>query len=180
MLPTGKGDAQSHLLTCPCAHACCQFLISHWTERSCQVSQLQRFLTSCASRSPPAIAPELSYRLRCVFQDEVAEYEREWKRIWWILSTICVTVLWSQRNRVVHQGSHVTIESSVAAFQATGLRQLRALAKRTMNSADHDTRNASINLSGFFPANPKRGTSIRGEPRTATGTLLGSSADQLA
>ncbi|EGZ26842.1 hypothetical protein PHYSODRAFT_417886, partial [Phytophthora sojae] len=43
---------------------------------------------------------------------------------------VCITVLRLQRNRVVHQGNQVTTESSAAAFQAAGLRQLRALAKR--------------------------------------------------
>lgn len=71
-----------------------------------------------------------SRQVMCVFQDEATEYKREWKRMWWILRTVCMTVSWLQSNRVVHQGSKATIESSVAAFQAAGLRQLRALAKR--------------------------------------------------
>ncbi|EGZ08287.1 hypothetical protein PHYSODRAFT_527327 [Phytophthora sojae] len=50
--------------------------------------------------------------------------------MWRILCTICVTSLWIQRNRVVHQGGRVSQESSVREFRQAAGRHLRALAKR--------------------------------------------------
>ncbi|EGZ19827.1 hypothetical protein PHYSODRAFT_496952, partial [Phytophthora sojae] len=84
----------------------------------------------CASRVSPPFTTDLRRRFSSAFLDQTDDYAREWKRIWWVMSTVCMTVLWTQRKQVVHNGGQVTIASSVAAFQQAGLRQLRALARR--------------------------------------------------
>ncbi|EGZ27402.1 hypothetical protein PHYSODRAFT_476982, partial [Phytophthora sojae] len=115
---------------CPCAQACWQALVLHWTGQTWQRRELRQFLWNCMSRSPPKLSSAVRARLRSAFADEVAAYEVEWNRIWWILSSICITVLWKQRNRVAHQGEQVTQHGSQQEFLKIGLQQLRALALR--------------------------------------------------
>uniref|UniRef100_M4BZS2 RxLR effector candidate protein n=1 Tax=Hyaloperonospora arabidopsidis (strain Emoy2) TaxID=559515 RepID=M4BZS2_HYAAE len=44
--------------------------------------------------------------------------------------SICITTLWVQRNRVVHEHKAVTLERCVQEFKLQSLRQLLALAAR--------------------------------------------------
>ncbi|EGZ23949.1 hypothetical protein PHYSODRAFT_413469, partial [Phytophthora sojae] len=57
----------------------------------------------------------------------------------------------------VHQGSKITIESSVAAFQAAGLHQLRALAKRERRNPRTIVQGTRLLLClGLFQQDPKK------------------------
>ena len=53
-------------------------------------------------------------------------YAVVWNRIWHILSSVCITSLWIQRNRVTFEQADVSIAGSVHEFWETGMRQLRA------------------------------------------------------
>ena len=62
--------------------------------------------------------------------DEVTAYTAVWTRIWHIVSSVCITSMWMQRNRVTYQQENVTIVDSVHEFWESDMRQLRAVAKR--------------------------------------------------
>ena len=79
-----------------------------------------------AARAPPCVAPHPIMQLllqcgdsrrilfqpalqvvidfvRVAFGDTVEAYIVQWKRIWWILCSVCISTLWIQLNRVVHE-----------------------------------------------------------------------------
>ncbi|OWZ23492.1 RxLR effector protein [Phytophthora megakarya] len=50
------------------------------------------------------------------------EYQTQWKRIWSILCSVCITILWMQRNRVVHQAGPMQLKEGATsqALQCIG------------------------------------------------------------
>ena len=48
--------------------------------------------------------------------DKVFAYTAVWTRIWHILSSVCITRLWMQRNRVTFQQEGMTIAGSMYEF----------------------------------------------------------------
>lgn len=121
---------------CPCAKACWQQLIQHWTGEQWEQNRIQRFQNNCASTKAPEISTVITQRLKIIFPDEEDEFTAQWKRMWSIMCNICTTCLWMQRNRVVFQHAEVTIASSVQEFWTTGIRQLKAIAKRERRRPD--------------------------------------------
>ncbi|OWZ18032.1 RxLR effector protein [Phytophthora megakarya] len=111
---------------CPCAQACWRFMVSHWTGQQCS---LKVFKTLCLEIPAPD-ARMLRLRFQCIFMDDTDACEKEWKRIRWVLSTICVTTSWIQRNRVVHQRRELSLGGCVEEFRTNELWHLNALAKR--------------------------------------------------
>ena len=83
-----------------------------------------------ANRQAPAISPRLRQRLLKRFTEDAAAGVRVWKRIWFLMSTMCLTHLWQERNDAVFRGVLTTTSQSVTHFWESGLRQLLALAKR--------------------------------------------------
>ena len=41
--------------------------------------------------------------IKQVFPDHADIVGQAWKRIWWIACSVCVTTLWTQRNRNIHK-----------------------------------------------------------------------------
>eukprot|EP00644_Phytophthora_capsici_P003090 jgi/Phyca11/541570/estExt2_Genewise1Plus.C_PHYCAscaffold_70273 len=127
----GQKETLEHILwDCPCAQACWQKLVCHWTGEQWTLQQLDHFQRACASRKAPALSKVVKANLGRDHPDEEPQYEKEWKRMWRIMCSICVTSLWIQRNRVVFQQEDVTIDSSAMEFWSTSQQQLRAIAKR--------------------------------------------------
>ena len=127
----GVKETLEHIFwACPCAQSCWQKLICHWTGECWELKQLLDFRFNCASRSAPTLSKVVEDRLRRDHPDEDMEYAKVWRRLWRLLSSICVTTLWIQRNRVVFKREAVTLAESVDEFWQTGMRQLRAVAKR--------------------------------------------------
>uniref|UniRef100_A0AAV1UHM7 Secreted protein n=1 Tax=Peronospora matthiolae TaxID=2874970 RepID=A0AAV1UHM7_9STRA len=50
--------------------------------------------------------------------------------MWWVFCSICITTLWVQRNRVVHEGHSVTLAGCIHECTVLSFRQLHALALR--------------------------------------------------
>ena len=92
-------------------------------------------LGNCANRQAPAI-PVLQWSRSLVrFHDDAAAGELVWRRIWFLMSSICITHLWSERNDAVFRGVQSTTAQSVVRFWTTGVRQLTALAMREHRGA---------------------------------------------
>ena len=114
--------------------------------------KLKNFLANCANTRAPRLSTMVQDQLERGHPDEVTAYTAVWTRIWHILSSVCITRLWMrlirrschfqncmpaaratlalQRNRVTFQQEDVTIAGSVHEFWESGIRQLRAVAKR--------------------------------------------------
>jgi hypothetical protein len=88
----------------------------------------------------------MARRIKEYTPDNVKEMETEWKRMWRILASVCITSLWIQRNRVVFHQEEITADRSAQEFWATGLRQLRALSKRERRSSDRQIQGARLHL----------------------------------
>jgi hypothetical protein len=127
----GRKETIEHIFwECPCARACWEQLIVHWTGEQRQQNQLDSFRQKCASRTAPALSATMKTKLWKMNPDELKEYTKKWQRLWRILSSICITTLWMQRNRVVFQQDSITEEGSKNEFWAMAGRQIRAIAKR--------------------------------------------------
>ncbi|ETO83070.1 hypothetical protein F444_02847 [Phytophthora nicotianae P1976] len=96
---------------CPCAQASWQKLISHWTGEQWSLQTTERFQEACASRKAPALSRFIKAQLGRDHPDEETQYVKEWKRMWRIMCSICMTSLWIQRNRVVFQQEEITIDN---------------------------------------------------------------------
>ena len=111
----GIKETVDHIFwTCPCAQACWQKLICHWTRERWELGSLQGFLANC--RQAPGLSTVVREQLNRAYPDEAAAYIAVWQRLWNILCSICIARLWLQRNRVVFQQVTLTIEGSVQEF----------------------------------------------------------------
>lgn len=90
----------------------------------------------CATRQAPAIPSRQRHRLFLRFQDDIEAAVEGWKRIWFLMCTICLTHLWNERNEAVFRREQSTVTTSVARFWSQGIRQLTALAKRDHRGTD--------------------------------------------
>ena len=131
--------------TCSCAQACWQKVICHWTSERWYLGHLQGFVQYSASKQPVALSKVVVDRIEREHPDEEHAYATVWARLWRILSSVCITSLWIQRNQVTFQRGSVTIEGSVKDFWQTGLRQLR-VAKREYRRVDTKIQGARLLL----------------------------------
>ena len=99
-----------------------------------------------SSRHASGLSAVVKNRLLKDRPDEDQEYARLWVRIWRILSSVCNTRIWIQRNRVTFHHETVTLDGSVNEFWASGMRQLRAVAKREYRMTDTQIRGARLLL----------------------------------
>jgi hypothetical protein len=139
----GRKETIEHIFwECSCARATWQLVIAQWTE------DVGRHLQAhCASRRSPPLSASTRKRIQRIHPDEEQQYVAEWKRIWRILASVCLTSLWIQRNRVVFQHDEVTKESSAEESWATAIRQLHALAKRERSKPDKQEQGIRLLLS---------------------------------
>jgi hypothetical protein len=116
-------------------------------EETCSEKQLVAVQKNCANRQAPQLSGKTQRRLMEDYPDTEDKLVQQWKRIWHIMRSVCVTVLWMQRNRVIFQHEDITLEQSIQEYWATGIRQVHALGKRNA-----DTRKKSNNGPGFYYA----------------------------
>ena len=79
---------------------------------------------------PPPLSRTMIQRLQIASGDTVEAYIVQWKRIWWILCSVCISILSIQHYSVVHDQLQLSLQGSVRKVCANGLRQLRALSAR--------------------------------------------------
>ncbi|TDH68627.1 uncharacterized protein CCR75_003565 [Bremia lactucae] len=113
-----------------CGHGCWQAVLTLWFKFDVRLDDVIQYAGYCMARTPPPLSRTLFQRLQQAFGNTVAEYIVQWKRIWWILCSVCISTLWIQRNRVVHERQQLSLLGSVQEFFSNGLRQLRALSAR--------------------------------------------------
>jgi hypothetical protein len=146
----GSKETLEHIFwDCRCAQACWGLLITQWTEETVAVGETAErstFRNNCASRKAPPLSATTKKRIQETHPDEVKQYQEEWKRLWRILTSICLTSLWTQRNRVIFQQEEVTAESSAQEYWTTAMRQLRAVAKRERSKPDKQIQGIRLSL----------------------------------
>ncbi|KAF1774289.1 hypothetical protein GQ600_23020 [Phytophthora cactorum] len=121
-------ETQDHIFWgCPCAQASWTLLLSLWMGNVLTPTDLKHYQVYCASRKAPLLSRTVKTRLQNEFDEEAPVFEHGWKRIWWIMATACITVLWMQRNRVVHHGEEVTVDSTTLGLPALAKRERRHL-----------------------------------------------------
>ncbi|TDH68626.1 uncharacterized protein CCR75_003562 [Bremia lactucae] len=86
-----------------CGHGCWQAVLTLWFKFDVRLDDVIQYAGYCMARTPPPLSRTLFQRLQQAFGNTVAEYIVQWKRIWWILCSVCISTLWIQRNRVVHE-----------------------------------------------------------------------------
>ena len=64
------------------------------------------------------------------FQDNHRAAEEEFRRIWFVLTSIFQVHLWVERNAEVFRGNISSPGGSALAFWKSGIRQLKAIALR--------------------------------------------------
>ncbi|EEY60956.1 uncharacterized protein PITG_01197 [Phytophthora infestans T30-4] len=143
----GRKETMEHIFwECSCAQACWVKLIQQWTGEAWEPQNIESFQLSCANRKAPPVTPSLVEKMQKTYPDDIKHIILEWKRIWHILCTICLTSLWTQRNRVVFQQAQVTEDSSATEFWGTAMRQLRALGKRECRQPETQLRGTHLLL----------------------------------
>ena len=76
-------------------------------------------LANNASRRAPGLFKMVQEQLIRHHLDKKAAYAAGWERLWYVISSIGITNLWIQCNRV----TFLTITSSVKEFWITSMRQ---------------------------------------------------------
>ena len=143
----GIKETMEHVFwTCPCAQACRQKLICHWTGECWELTPLHHFIANCASRHAPELSQVVKDRMRRDHPGEEDEYRRVWERMWHVLSSVALTSQWNQRNRATFLQEAVSLECCVSEFWNTGLRQFRAVAKRKYRQTDNKVQGARLLL----------------------------------
>ena len=59
-----------------------------------------------------------------------------WNGIRFLMSSICLTRLWIERNDAVFKGERTSVPQSISRYWEVGIRQLTALAKREHRGVD--------------------------------------------
>ena len=92
----GEVETLAHLFwDCPYAVAFWNKLVEQWTGERASRHQTDCFFSACASRRVGSVPAHRKTLLEGRFQDDWEEAERMWKRIWYVLATICQTKLWA-------------------------------------------------------------------------------------
>ena len=112
------------------AQGCWQAVLTSWLGYDVRPDDVSHYAGHCMARQPPPLSRPMMQRLRVAFGDTMEAYIVQWKRIWWILCSVCISTLWIQRNQVVHEQLQLSLQGSVREVCANGLRQLRALSAR--------------------------------------------------
>ncbi|POM79428.1 LOW QUALITY PROTEIN: hypothetical protein PHPALM_2908 [Phytophthora palmivora] len=133
MLSRQEGDNRAHLMGLPkCPSMLAKINIVQDIKRNLAISNISKGIVRAGMRQG--------------FPDDSELILTEWKRIWRILTSVCITCLWMQRNRVVFQKEKITLERSMNEFWTTGMRQIRALAKRLSREPEHQIRGTRLQL----------------------------------
>ena len=97
-----------------------------------------------AHRRAPPLPPRLLQLLIDRFGDDHTAAADEYRRIWFVLCSLCQVHLWVERNGVIFRGKSTSPAQSALAFWRSGLRQLKAIALREHRSAATAVRGARL------------------------------------
>ena len=95
----------------------------------------RRFLESL-NRQAPSISVSKRLRLTKRFLNDADAAVAVWHMIWFLMSSICLTHLWVERNTAVFKGERTSVSRSISRYWEVGIRQLTALSKREHRGVD--------------------------------------------
>ena len=101
---TGHHEGLLHILwDCVGTSKMWAYIITQWTRTEISPAQMVLYKQAALSRSAPELPPSVREIIKQVFPDHADIAGQAWKRIWWIACSVCVTTLWTQRNRNIHK-----------------------------------------------------------------------------
>ena len=106
------------------------YIITQWTRTEISPAQMVLYKLAALSRSAPELPPSVWEVIKQVFPDNADIVGQDWKRIWWIVCSVCVTTLWPQRTRSIHKRESAFTKQEIAEVKQVFLRQLRAVAMK--------------------------------------------------
>lgn len=160
----GCKETSAHIFwECPKARACWGVHIGHWTgERDERPLRASRFLGS-GNRQAPVLPARQRIRIHNQLLDDLDAGVAAWNRIWFLMSSICLSHLWSERNDAVFRGVQSTASHSAARFWELGL-HLTALAKREHRGPDTAVVGALLHTClDLFALEPRDGSVSSGD-----------------
>ena len=116
------------------------YIITQWTRAKVSPALVVLHKQAALSWSAPELRPSVLEIIKQVFPDHADIVGQAWKRIWWIACSVCVTKLWTQRNRSIHKQESASTEQEVAEVKQVFLRQPRAVAMKEQRR-DRDVSN---------------------------------------
>ena len=132
----GCKETASHIFwDCSTARACWSLLIRHSSGTGAGEVELTAHFRQCANRRASSQPHRLRELLIHRFQDDHQAAGEEFRRIWFVLYSICQVHLWVERNAAVFRGKLLYTVGSASAFWESRLRQLKAIALREHRSA---------------------------------------------
>ena len=141
----GRKETVTHLFwDCSNAMACWRLLLCHWSGEGVQESAVSGHFRYFAHRRAPPLPPRLLQLLIDRFGDDHTAAADEYRRIWFVLCSLCQVHLWVERNGVIFRGKSTSPAQSALAFWRSGLRQLKAIALREHRSAATAVRGARL------------------------------------
>ena len=119
-------------------------MLCHWSGEGVQESAVSGHFRYSAHRRVPPLSPRLLQLLIDRFGDDHTAAADEYRRIWFVLCSLCQVYLWVERNAVIFEGKTTSPAHSALAFWRSGLRQLKAIAMREHRSAATAVRRARL------------------------------------
>ena len=125
------GNLTHFIWDCSEAKLCWTYIVSHWSRLLVTEGHLLRYKQADLSRQAFKLPTWARADIKRRFPDNADNVGHTWKQMWWIACSVCVTALWIQRNRSVHNQDSMTPEQVIAEVRSILVQQLRAVAIKT-------------------------------------------------
>ena len=121
---------------------CWSLMLCHWSGEGVHESAVSGHFRYFAHRRAPLLPLRLLQLLIDRFGDDHTAAADEYRRIWFVLCSLCQVHLWVERKAVIFRGKTTSPAHSALAFWRSGLRQLKAIAMQEHRSAATAVRGA--------------------------------------
>ena len=161
----GLKETSAHIFwECAKARACWRKLIGHWTGVRDGRPALSNTSLAGMNRQAPALPARQRLRIHHKLPEDSETGVAVWDRLWFIMSSICLTHLSCERNDAVFRGKQTAALQSAERFWEVGIRHLNAVAKREHRGPDTAVAGAVMHTCiDLFTLAPRDGTIYSGE-----------------